>query len=167
MASDLCGAQVIDQRSADVHEALLAFTGGRGPDACIDAVGMEAHGANVLGDFYGRAKMKLGLQADRLAVIRAMIHACRKGGTISLLGVYAGLADPLPLGVAFTKNLQFRMGNMHGPRYMPKLFEYWQKGQIDPAFVYTHRLPLDLAPQAYRMFRDKEDECVKVILQPM
>jgi threonine dehydrogenase-like Zn-dependent dehydrogenase len=166
LAASLCGATVLNHRETSVPEALRALTGGRGPDACIDAVGMEAHGSDVFEDFFDRAKEKLFLQSERVGVLREMIRSCRKGGIISLLGVYAGNNDMLPLGTAFAKSLQIRMGNMHGPKYMPRLFEHWKKGQIDPAFVFSHRLPLDLAPQAYRMFRDKEDECLKILLQP-
>jgi threonine dehydrogenase-like Zn-dependent dehydrogenase len=166
LAGEICGATTINHDDVNVPDALRFLTGGRGPDACIDAVGMEAHGANLLEDMIDRAKVKTFLQTERLAVIRQMISCCRKGGTISLLGVYAGMADQIPLGVAFVKDLRIHMGNMHGQRYVPRLFDYWRAGKIDPAFVYSHRLPLRLAPEAYRMFRDKRDECVKILLQP-
>jgi threonine dehydrogenase-like Zn-dependent dehydrogenase len=166
LAVDICGATALNQRDVSVPEALRDLTGGRGPDACIDAVGMEAHGATVLEDISERAKTKLMMQSERLSVIREMIRCCRKGGTISLLGVYGGMADKLPLGLAFVKNLQFRMGNMHGPKYIPRLLEHCRAGRFDPSFVFSHRLPLHLAPQAYKMFRDKEDECIKILLEP-
>jgi threonine dehydrogenase-like Zn-dependent dehydrogenase len=166
LAAEVCGATALNQCEVEVPQALLDLTGGRGPDACIDAVGMEAHGANFLENVTERAKEKLLIQSERLAVVREAIKCCRKGGTISLLGVYSGTADALPLGIAFTKSLQLRMGNMHGQRYVPRLFEHWRQKQIDPGFVYSHRLPLESAPEAYRMFRNKEDECIKILLEP-
>jgi threonine dehydrogenase-like Zn-dependent dehydrogenase len=166
MAADKGGASVLNGDQVNVTEALRAMTGGRGPDACIDAVGMEAHGTNFLENVYDRVKTALMLQSDRMAVMRQMISACRKGGTLSVIGVYSGLGDKVPLGVAFGKNLKFRMGQQHGQRYMPRLFEYCQRGAIDPSFVFTHRMALDEAPRGYEMFRNKEDGCIKVALRP-
>jgi len=166
LASDVCGATTLNHNDVEVAEALRDLTGGRGPDACIDAVGMEAHGTDVWDDLYDRTQQTLMMQPDRLAVIRQMIRCCRKGGTISLLGVYGGTSDKLPLGIAFVKNLRWRMGNMHGPKYIPRVLEHCRAGRANPAFVYSHRLPLRLAPEGYTMFRNKEDECVKILLQP-
>jgi threonine dehydrogenase-like Zn-dependent dehydrogenase len=166
LAADACGATALNHDNVDIPQALRALTGGRGPDACIDAVGMEAHGVNWLDDFSQRAQVKLMLQSDRMSVVRQAIHCCRKGGTISLIGVYGGAAAKIPLGAAFVKNLRIHMGDMHGPKYIPRCFEHYKAGQIDPSFVYTHRLPLELAVEGYKMFRDKQDECIKIILQP-
>jgi len=103
---------------------------------------------------------------DRIAVLRQMIECCRKGGTLSIVGVYSLFSDKFPMGVAMNKGLHFRMGQMHGPKYIPRLFEHWGKGEVDPGFVFTHRLSLDEAPRAYPMFRDKTDDCLKLILEP-
>jgi threonine dehydrogenase-like Zn-dependent dehydrogenase len=166
LAADACGATPLNHDQVSIPEALKALTGGRGPDACIDAVGMEAHGMNTLEDLSEKAQVKLMLQNDRLSVVRQMILCCRKGGTISLIGVYAGVADKVPLGVAFVKNLRIHMGDQHGPKYIPRLFDYWRAGRIDPAFVYTHRFPLTQAVEAYDMFREKRHGCIKIVLQP-
>lgn len=166
LAAEQSGAITLNQCEVDVSEALKHLTGGRGPDACIDAVGLESHGSNVLEHYYDRVKQALMLVNDRVAVVRQMIECCRKGGTLSIMGVYSGFVDKFPLGVAMNKGLRFRMGQMHGQKYIPRLFEHWRKGQVDPAFVFSHRLSLDDAPRAYRIFRDKEDHCIKVLLLP-
>ena len=163
-AAERCGAIPVNQNEVDVADYLKQHTGGRGPDACIDAVGMEAHGTYLLEDYYDRAKQALMLETDRPAVLRQMISCCRKGGTLSIMGVYAGFADKVPLGLAMNKGLQWRMGQMHGPKYIPRCFDLWRKGRADFSFMFTHRLPLEEAPRAYQMFRDKEDDCVKVLL---
>jgi threonine dehydrogenase-like Zn-dependent dehydrogenase len=165
LAAGASGATPINQGEVGVSEALKALTGGRGPDTCIDAVGMEAHGTYVLEDLYDRAKQKLGLVSDRIAVLRQMIECCRKGGTLSIMGVYGLFSDKFPMGVAMNKGLHFHMGQMHGPKYIPRLIEYWSKGQVDPSFVFTHRFALDDAPLAYRVFRDKEENCLKLLLE--
>lgn len=164
LAEGVSGAVPLNQDRVDVSEALKALTGGRGPDICIDAVGMEAHGTYVLEDLYDRVKQKMGLVNDRIAVLRQMIECCRKGGTLSIMGVYGLFSDKFPMGVAMNKGLHFHMGQMHGPKYIPQLFEHWSKGRVDPGFVFTHRLMLEDAPHAYRMFRDKQDNCLKVAL---
>lgn len=165
MAEQASGAIAINHDDVDVPEALVELTGGRGPDACIDAVGMESHGTHLLTDLYDRAKQKLMLH-ERADVLRQMIACCRKGGTLSIIGVYLMFADKFPIGVAMNKGLQFRMGQQHGQRYVPRLFEHWRKGEVDPSFVITHRLPLDEAPRAYEMFKNKQDHCVKLALMP-
>ena len=165
LAREQCKAEVIDYSQTDVLEALAEMTAGRGPDACIDAVGMEAHG-NTLGGIYDRVKAKMYLATDRPNVLRQAIQACRKGGTVSIPGVYGGFLDKIPFGAAFAKGLTFKMGQTHVHRYMRPLLERVQKGEIDPSFLITHRLPLDQAPEAYRTFRDKEDQCIKVVLKP-
>ena len=165
MAADRGKAEVIDLTSTGVYDALKDMTGGRGPDACIDAVGMEAHG-NTLGDWYDKAKTATMMATDRLGVLRQAIHCCRKGGTVSIPGVYGGLLDKVPMGAAFGKGLTLKMGQTHVHRYLPRLMERIQRGEIDPSFVITHRLKLADAPDAYKAFRDKQDGCIKVVLKP-
>jgi threonine dehydrogenase-like Zn-dependent dehydrogenase len=149
----------------DVVENLKALTGGRGPDSCIDAVGIEAHGLGIAG-FYDRVKFRLHLQTDRPNALRQAIQACRKGGTVSIPGVYGGAIDKLNLGAAFAKALTFRMGQTHVHRYLKPLLEKIEAGQIDPSFVITHRVSLEDAPEAYRIFRDKQEGCIKVVMKP-
>lgn len=149
----------------DVQEALLELTGGRGPDSCIDAVGMEAHGT-TFGALYDQAKTAAFLATDRPHVLRQAIQACRKGGTVSIPGVYGGLIDKLPLGAAFAKGLTFRMGQTHVHRYMPLLLDMIRDGKIDPRFIITHRASLDEAPELYETFRTKTDDCLKVVMTP-
>ncbi len=157
------GAEVIDYEETDVREALLDVTAGRGPDSCIDAVGMEAHGTSI-DAIYDLAKQKLRLQFDRIHVLRQAIQACRKGGTVSIPGVYGGFIDKYPMGAAFAKGLQLRMGQTHVHRYMEPLLRLIADGKIDPTEIITHRMTLDEAPQGYAIFAEKEDECVKVVL---
>jgi len=166
LAAGVSGATPLNQDEVDVSDGLKSLTGGRGPDVCIDAVGMEAHGTYLWEDIYDRTKQKVGLVNDRIAVLRQMIECCRKGGTLSIVGVYALFSDKFPMGIAMNKGLHFHMGQMHGPKYIPRLFEYWKKGEVDPGFVFTHRFPLEEAPRAYRLFRDKGDNCLKVVLEP-
>jgi threonine dehydrogenase-like Zn-dependent dehydrogenase len=150
----------------DVVEELKQRTGGRGPDACIDAVGTEAHGTS-LDALYDRAKHAVGLGTDRSHVLRQAIQACRKGGTVSVPGVYGGLLDKVPFGAAFAKALTFKMGQTHVHRYMAPLLAHIEAGRLDPSFIISHdRWPLSAAPEAYRMFRDKTDDCVKVVMDP-
>lgn len=160
------GAEVINyEQQDDVVGMLKHMTGGRGPDSCIDAVGMEAHSAELTG-IYDRVKQTMRLETDRPHALREAIQACRKGGTISIPGVYGWLLDKVPFGTAFAKGLTFRMGQTHVHRYTQPLLELVENGVIDPTFVITHRLPLDQAPEAYKMFRDKQDNCIKVVLKP-
>jgi threonine dehydrogenase-like Zn-dependent dehydrogenase len=166
LAARVSGATTLNQDEVDIPEALKERTGGRGPDACIDAVGMEAHGTYLLEDIHDRVKQRFGLVNDRTAVLRQMIECCRRGGTLSVMGVYALFSDKFPMGVAMNKGLHFHMGQMHGQKYVPRLFEHWSKGEIDPGFVFSHRLPLMDAPRAYTMFRNKEDDCLKLVLEP-
>jgi threonine dehydrogenase-like Zn-dependent dehydrogenase len=159
------GAEVINFDDESVFDRLKTMTGGRGPDACIDAVGMEAHGA-TLDAYVDKIKAAAFLATDRPNALRQAIHACRKGGIVSIPGVYGGLLDKIPFGAAFQKGLTFRMGQTHMMRYMQPLLERIERGEIDPSFVITHRLALDEAPKAYQLFRDKQDECIKVVLKP-
>ncbi|MBD3337323.1 MAG: alcohol dehydrogenase catalytic domain-containing protein [Candidatus Eisenbacteria bacterium] len=158
------GAQSMERNGHDVVEVLKLLTGGRGPDACIDAVGMEAHG-NGLAAMYERAKQRIIPETDRPQVLREAIQACRKGGTLSLAGTYSGLADKIPLGAAFSKGLTLRMGPTHVQRYMRPLLQRIQQGEIDPQVIISHRLTLDEAPRAYRILRDREEGCTKVVMR--
>jgi len=165
MAAEKGKAETIDYRTTNVGEALREMTGGRGPDACIDAVGMEAHGASI-DNLVDKGLMFAGLATDRPHVLREAIVACRKGGTVSIPGVYGGFPDKLPLGAAHAKSLIFRMGQTHVHRYLRPLMERIQKDEIDPSFIITHRLSLDDAPMAYETFDKNKDECMKVVLKP-
>jgi threonine dehydrogenase-like Zn-dependent dehydrogenase len=159
------GAETIDYTKADVQGALRELTGGLGPDACIDAVGMEAHGTGVT-YAYDRAKQAVRLETGRPVALREAVQACGKGGVVSVAGVYGGFVDKFPMGAVFNKGLTLRAGQTHVQRYMKPLLERIQRGEIDPSFIVTHELPLESAPEAYAMFRDKADDCVKVVLKP-
>ncbi|HEY7294033.1 MAG TPA: zinc-dependent alcohol dehydrogenase [Dehalococcoidia bacterium] len=159
-------AETIDyERDRDVVARLKEMTGGRGPDHCIDAVGLEAHGTGI-SHLYDRAMQGLRLETDRPTALREAIQACGKGGTVSIPGVYGGVIDKFPIGAAFSKGLTLRMGQTHVHRYMQPLLDRIERREIDPAFLITHRLRLEEAPQGYRIFRDKEDECIKIVLTP-
>jgi len=156
------GAIVLDEMHGDVMRRLDDLTGGRGPDACIDAVGLEAHGRGVQ-NAYDRVKQALRLETDRPMALRSAIMAVRKGGTVSIPGVYGGFIDKFPMGAAFAKGLTFKMGQTIFHKYAPQLLARIQAGDIDPSFVITHRVAFDDLPRAYQMFNDKEDGCIKVI----
>ena len=158
-------AETIDYSEADVLQELDYRTGGRGPDSCLDAVGMEAHGPGLWG-LYDKFKTATYQETDRAYVLRQAIQACRKGGTVSLPGVYGGFVDKMPMGAAFGKGLTFKMGQTHMHRYLRPLLQKIQEGAIDPSFIITHRASLEEAPALYRTFRDKQDECQKVVLKP-
>ena len=159
------GAEGLDSMDPDLFHKLRDMTGGLGPDACIDAVGMEAHGAHM--DYwYDKVKTATMLATDRAITLRQAIHACRKGGVLSIPGVYGGFIDKVPMGAAFNKGLTLKMGQTHVHRYLPRLLAHIQKGDIDPSFVITHEVPLDRAPEMYETFRDKKDGCIKVVLKP-
>ncbi|GCE23666.1 zinc-dependent alcohol dehydrogenase [Dictyobacter kobayashii] len=165
MAKEQSKAEVINYEGQDVVELLKQATGGRGPDACIDAVGLEAHGTSI-GATMDKIKQQVHLGTDRPHVLRQAIQACRKGGTVSLPGVYGGYLDKVPFGAAFAKGLTFKMGQTHVHRYLRPLLNRIQEGEIDPSFVITHRMTLEDAPHAYDIFKHKEDNCIKVILKP-
>lgn len=159
-------AEVINyEEQRDVVEQLKYLTGGLGPDVCIDAVGMEAHGTG-LQFAYDRVKQAVRLQSDRPTALREVIQACRKGGTVSIPGVYGGFIDKVPFGAAFAKGLTLRLGQTHMHRYIPLLMDKIARGEIDPTFIITHRLGLSEAPTGYRLFKHKQDGCVKVVLNP-
>lgn len=165
MAQERGGATVIHYEQEDAGAALKQLTGGRGPDACIEAVGMEAHGIGP--EFWvDRAKQAVRLETGRPVALRQAIVACRKGGTVSIAGVFGGLVDSIPMGAAFNKGLSLKMGQTHVHKYLRPLLELVQRGEIDPTFVITHHLPLEQAPHGYDLFKHKKDHCIKVVLQP-
>jgi len=161
MAACKCRAETINYEKVDVVETLKEMTGGRGPDSCIDAVGFEAHGS-----LYDDAKFRMYLATDKPSALRQAIQACRKGGTVSIPGVYAGYLDKFPMGAAFAKALTLKMGQTHVHKYMRPLMELIEAGKIDPTFVITHRLDLKEAAEGYRLFDNKLDNCVKVVMRP-
>jgi threonine dehydrogenase-like Zn-dependent dehydrogenase len=165
MAAERTGAIAINYEKTSVLEALKDTTGGRGPDKCIDAVGMEAHGHGFV-YAYDRAKQAMRVETDRPLALREAILACRNGGTVSVIGVYAGFIDKFPMGSLMNRSLTIKSGQCHVQRYMKPLLDRVTKGEIDPSMVITHRLPLDQAPRGYAMFRNKEDNCEKVVLKP-
>jgi threonine dehydrogenase-like Zn-dependent dehydrogenase len=160
------GAETIDYQEANVLEALNELTAGRGPDACIDAVGMESHHSFVPLHAYDRIKHSTRMQTDRPHALREAIMACRNGGIVSVIGVYGGMIDKFPMGAVMNRSLTIKAGQCHVQRYLRPLLERIEKGEIDPSFVVSHHLPLDEAPRGYDMFKHKEDDCVKVVLKP-
>ncbi|WP_404379436.1 zinc-dependent alcohol dehydrogenase [Caenispirillum salinarum] len=159
------GADILNYEKVDVHDALMEMTGGRGPDRCIDAVGLEAHGTGP-GYLYDRAKQALQLETGRATVLRQAVRACRKGGTVSVIGVYGGFVDTFPIGALMNKALTMRGGQQHGQRYVPTLFEHIREGRLDPAYLMTHRWPLERGAEGYGMFKHKTDDCLRVVFDP-
>jgi threonine dehydrogenase-like Zn-dependent dehydrogenase len=159
------GAEALDYERVDVLEVLADMTGGRGPDACIDAVGLEGHSHGVFGA-YDRVKQSLMLESDRPPSLRQALKACRNGGTVSIPAVYGGFLDKVLFGSIVNRALTVKSGQTHVQRYMGPLLQLIESGKIDPSFIITHTLPLSEAPNAFRMFRDKEDSCIKVVLKP-
>lgn len=165
MAEEKAGAtDVIDYEKVDALEALNELTGGRGPDKCIDAVGLEAHGHGV-SFMYDRAKQMVGVHPDRTVALRQAIMACRNGGVVSVIGVYGGFIDKFPMGAIVNRGLTLRAGQCHVQRYMKPLLDRIERGEIDPSFVISHVLPLEEAARGYQMFNDKVDNCEKVVLK--
>ena len=165
LARERAGSEVLDYGECDnVPEALKAMTYGRGPDACIDAVGMEAHGTGPQ-YAYDRVKQALMLQTDRGQALREMTMACRKGGILSVLGVY-GSMDKFPMGVILNKGLTMRAAQQHGQAYVPRLLEFVQQGKLDPSFLVSHRMSLEQSPRGYEMFKNKEDGCIRAVFKP-
>ncbi|HSV28409.1 MAG TPA: zinc-binding dehydrogenase, partial [Candidatus Omnitrophota bacterium] len=160
------GAIPIDFDDESVLDRLGELTKGKGPEKCIDAVGMEAHATRSLDSVYDRVKQAVMLETDRPHVLREMIYVCRPAGIISVPGVYGGLIDKVPFGAAMNKGLTFRMGQTHVNRWTDDLLHRIQMGQIDPSFVITHSVGLEEGPEYYKTFRDKLDGCIKVVLKP-
>jgi threonine dehydrogenase-like Zn-dependent dehydrogenase len=159
------GAQILNYEEIEVGDALKEMTGGRGPDSVMDAVGMEAHGMGLEG-FYDKAMQAVKMETDRPNVLRQAIVACRKGGTVSVPGVYTGFVDKMPMGAFMNKGLTMKTGQTHVHRYLRPLLERVQNGEIDPSFVITHSLSLDQAPHGYEIFKHKKDSCIKIVLKP-
>jgi threonine dehydrogenase-like Zn-dependent dehydrogenase len=166
LAQEQWGAEPLNYEDADdPFDEIKQRTGGRGPDRCIDAVGMEGHG-HTLDAIYDRVKQAMRVQFDRAHSLRQALHACRKGGTVSIPGVYAGLIDKVPFGTAFAKGLTLKMGQTHVHNYTGPLLDRIQRGEIDPSVIISHRVSLEDAPEMYEIFRDKEQDCVKVVMKP-
>jgi threonine dehydrogenase-like Zn-dependent dehydrogenase len=159
-------AETIDTSKENASERLKEMTKGRGPDSCIDAVGAEAHGTNALEKVVDSAKMAVKLSTDRPGALRQAIMACRKGGTLSVPGVYIGLLDKIPFGALMNKGLTVKTGQTHVQRYLSPLLKTIENGKLDPSFVITHVRPLEEGPDLYKTFRDKKDGCIKVVLKP-
>ncbi len=156
---------ILNYKKVNIQDALKELTGGRGPDVCIDAVGMEAFGEGI-GYYYDRAKQYVRLENDRPVVLREAIMACRKGGTVSIVGVYSGFADKIPMGAAMNKALTFKMGQMHAQKYIPRLLEYVRDGKVDPSYLITHRVGLEQGQQAYDLFYESRDHCMRAVFVP-
>ena len=165
MAQRTAGAETIDYEEVHVLEALKEMTAGRGPDSCIDAVGMEAHSPGMQYG-YDRVKQAMRLESDRPIVLREAILACRNGGTVSVPGVYGGFSDKIPFGSFMNKALTMRTGQTHVHRYMRPLLERIERGEIDPTAIITHRMSLEDAPRGYDLFLHKDEGCVKCVLTP-
>jgi threonine dehydrogenase-like Zn-dependent dehydrogenase len=165
MAREKSRADTINYEELNVYDALRDATGGRGPDACIDAVGLEGHSCGIAG-LYDRAKQALMVETDRPHSLREAILCCRKGGTVSIPGVYGGWLDKVPFGAIVNKGLTIKTGQTHVHRYLKPLLAHIERGDIDPSGIITHRLRLEDAPHGYRIFNDKKEECIKIVLKP-
>jgi threonine dehydrogenase-like Zn-dependent dehydrogenase len=166
MARDKAGAETVNYEQTSVREALREMTGGRGPDHCIDSVGLEAHHHVPAMYAYDRVKQATRLETERPYALREAILNCRNGGTVSIMGVYGGFMDKFPIGALMNRGLTIRTGQCHVQRYLRPLLERIEHGDIDPSFIVTHRMSLDDAPKGYETFKNKRDECVKVVLSP-
>lgn len=160
------GATIINLEDESVVERLKDLTGGKGPEKCIDAVGMESHATSTIDSAYDRVKQAVMLETDRPHVLREMIYVCRPGGVLSVPGVYGGLIDKIPFGASMNKSLTWRMGQTHVKRYADDLARRIEEGQIDPSFIITHNVSLADGPEMYKTFRDKVDGCIKVVMKP-
>jgi threonine dehydrogenase-like Zn-dependent dehydrogenase len=165
MAREQSKAETLNYEEVDVADELKRITGGRGPDACIDAVGMEAHGMGMIGAI-DRAKQAVMLETDRPIALREALMACRNGGHVSIPGVYGGFVDKIPFGAVMNRSLTIKSGQTHVQRYMQPLLERIQNHELDPSCVITHRLPLEEAPHGYEIFKKKQEDCIKVVLHP-
>jgi threonine dehydrogenase-like Zn-dependent dehydrogenase len=166
MAEQFAGSETLNYEEVAVLDVLREMTAGRGPDHVIEAVGMEAHGLGLV-NAYDQVKQTLRLETDRAYALRQAIQACGKGGTVSVPGVYGGVVDKFNIGAAFGKGLTFKMGQTHVHRYLPRLLKHIEDGDLDPSFIITHRAPLERAPELYKTFRDKQEGCIKVVLDPL
>lgn len=166
MAREKGGAETIDYEQTPVREELREMTGGRGPDHCIEAAGMEAHHHNPGMYAYDRVKQATRLESERGYSLREAILNCRNGGTVSIAGVFGGVVDKFPIGAVMNRSLTLRSGQCHVHRYLRPLLARIENGDIDPSFIVTHRMSLDDAPEGYETFKNKQDECVKVVLKP-
>jgi threonine dehydrogenase-like Zn-dependent dehydrogenase len=165
LAESMAGAEVLNYELVDVFEALKELTGGRGPDACIDAVGMEAHETGIE-YVYDRLKQGLYLEGERASVLRQAIYSCRKGGVVSVVGVYGSLVDKFPIGAAMNKALRLRMGQQFGQKYAPTLLKHIQDGKLNPSYLITHRYSLEEGPRGYEIFKNKREGCLRVVFDP-
>lgn len=165
MAKENLGAEVLNFDKLDIQEALKETTGGRGPDICIDAVGMEAE-AKGLDYAYDQAREKIRIQTDHSCVLNQMIKACRKGGTVSIIGIYNGYTNHFPIGAAMNKSLNLRMGQINPPKYIPKLLDLIKDGKADLSYLITHKMPLEKGAEGYKIFKEKKDNCVRVVFNP-
>lgn len=165
MAAEHCRAETIDDSQVDVVERLKELTGGRGPDACIDAVGMEAHASGVMG-VYDKGQQWMRIETGRPHALRQALQSCRSGGTVSVPGIYGGFLNAVPMGAVMNRALTVRSGQTHVQRYLRPLLERIQRGELDATFIITHHMPLDQAPLGYQIFRAKRDGCGKVVLDP-
>jgi threonine dehydrogenase-like Zn-dependent dehydrogenase len=159
------GAEVLDFEEVNIHEALTEMTGGIGPDACIDAVGMESHGMSP-DNLLDHLKVRTFMVTDRIHALRQIVLATRKGGRISIPGVYGGIADKFPIGALMEKGLTIKSGQTHVQKYMPELLEMVLEGQLDTTFLISHRLDLEDAAEGYKNFKEKQNEYTKVVLKP-
>jgi threonine dehydrogenase-like Zn-dependent dehydrogenase len=167
LARDVIGSETIDYSGDEsVLEQLRELTGGRGPDACIDAVGNEGHHGHFPVQAYDRVKQAMRQETERAHAVREAIFACKPGGIVSVVGAYGGFMDKFPLGPFMNKGLTMRTGQCHVQRYLKPLLEHIKRGDLDPSFVVTHRLGLDSAPEGYETFKHKTDSCMKVVLKP-
>jgi threonine dehydrogenase-like Zn-dependent dehydrogenase len=165
MARNGAKAETINYEEQNVYETLMEMTGGRGPDACIDAVGLEGHAPGVM-HVYDRVKQAMMQETDRPIALREAIMACRNGGTVSVIGVYGGLIDKFPMGSFMNRSLTMKTGQCHVQRYWKKLLEHIERGDIDPSFVITHRMRLEDAPHGFDIFTNKEEDCIKIVMKP-
>ena len=162
MAEKYIGSETINYTETNVEEELREMTGGRGPDVCIEAVGMESHADNPM-FLYDWVKQQTYLQTDRAFPLREAVHACRKGGSLFVLGVYLGTVDKFPMGAAMNKGMQIRGAQQHGHRYIPQILQHIQNGELETSHLMTHPMSLDEGPKGYDMFKNKIDGCVRSV----
>src|SRR3954449_8404013 len=165
MTEKYVGVDVLNYEKVNIGDALLEYTGGRGPDVCIEAVGMEAHTPGPQ-HVYDQVKQQLRMQTDRPSAVRQAIYNCRKGGSVFVLGVFAGFVDKFPLGAVMNKGLTLRSAQQHGHRYIPMLLERMERGELVTEHLATHTMPLSEGPQGYTMFKEKSDENIRSVFLP-